>query len=175
MVIASHSDEALALLGDASPREQAVLGAIGYRPNDVWLHRDASLMPRRKAAWAAWNVRRAQDVDAEICVTYWMNALQPSIERRHPLFVTLNPPEPPREDLVFGRYNYAHPQYDGPALAAQLEVPALQGERRTWFCGAWTGYGFHEDGLASGLRVAESLGAVVPWRLSDRRLVAAAE
>jgi predicted NAD/FAD-binding protein len=175
VVIAAHSDEALALLGDASPHEQAVLGAIGYRPNDVWLHRDASLMPRRKAAWAAWNVRRSQDVDAEICVTYWMNALQPSIERRHPLFVTLNPPEPPRADLVFGRYNYAHPQYDGPALAAQLEVPALQGERRTWFCGAWTGYGFHEDGLASGLRVAESLGAVVPWRLSDRRLVAAAE
>jgi predicted NAD/FAD-binding protein len=173
VVIAAHSDQALAMLTDASAGERAVLGAIPYRPNDVWLHRDPALMPRRKAAWSAWNVLQSGDGD-EITLTYWMNALQ-NIDRGKPLFVTLNPRTPPRSDLVFGRYSYSHPQYRTGVAAAQKALPEIQGRNRVWFCGAWTGYGFHEDGLSSGLAVAETLGAAAPWRLHERRLAQAAE
>jgi len=173
VIIAAHSDQALALLGDASSEERAILGAIPYRSNDVWLHRDPALMPKRRAAWAAWNVLQGSNGE-EITLTYWMNALQ-NIDKRMPLFVTLNPEKPPREELTFGRYSYAHPQYRAGATAAQTMLPAIQGNNHTWFCGAWTGYGFHEDGLTSGLNVAETLGAAIPWRISERRLAAAAE
>jgi predicted NAD/FAD-binding protein len=173
VIIAAHSDQALAMLGDASNEERAILGAIPYRSNDVWLHRDPALMPRRRAAWAAWNVLQGGN-GSEITLTYWMNALQ-NIDKRTPLFVTLNPEKQPRDDLTFGRYSYAHPQYRTGATAAQTMLPSIQGTNHTWFCGAWTGYGFHEDGLTSGLNVAETLGAVIPWRVSERRLAAAAE
>lgn len=173
VIIAAHSDQALAMLGDASSEERAILGAIPYRSNDVWLHRDPALMPKRRAAWAAWNVLQGGS-GAEITLTYWMNALQ-KIDKRKPLFVTLNPETPPRADLTFGRYSYAHPQYQSGATAAQKQLPAIQGTNHTWFCGAWTGYGFHEDGLTSGLNVAETLGAAIPWHISERRLAAAAE
>jgi hypothetical protein len=174
VVIATHSDQALAMLGDATPAERATLGAVTYRANDVWLHRDPRLMPRRKAAWTAWNVLASSDPQAELALTYWMNALQ-GIDPACPLFVTLNPPEPPRDALTFGRFSYAHPQYDGGALRAQTALPALQGLNNTWFCGAWTGYGFHEDGLRSGLEAAEALGATVAWRpaIAAARAVAA--
>ncbi len=175
VVVAAHSDQALAILSDASDDERSILGAIGYRPNDVWLHRDTSFMPRRKAAWSAWNVMRSENETADVCVTYWMNVLQPQLGKDRPVFVTLNPPREPQADLVFGRYSYDHPQYDNAALAAQKRLDAIQGGNRTWFCGAWTGYGFHEDGLSSGLAVAERLGATVPWRMDPRRLTEAAE
>ncbi len=174
IVFASHSDETLAMLSDASPAEREILGAVRYRPNDVWLHRDPSLMPKRRRAWAAWNVIQGDDPDADVCVSYWMNALQ-GIDEKYPLFVTLNPPKPPRENLVFGRFSYAHPQYDEAAIAAQTRLDEIQGRRRSWFCGAWTGYGFHEDGLSSGLAVAEALGGVVPWRARAAALAEAAE
>jgi predicted NAD/FAD-binding protein len=174
VVIATHSDQALAMLGDASPKERAVLGAIRYAGNDVYLHRDPRLMPVRKAAWSSWNVLKGDDPSRPVAVTYWMNALQ-KIDARCPLFVSLNPPFAPREDLTFGRFNFDHPQYDRSALAAQAKLEAIQGVRRTWFCGAWTGHGFHEDGLRSGLAVAETLGAAIPWRLAERRLLEAAE
>jgi uncharacterized protein len=163
VIIGAHSDEALAMLPDANEAERAILGAITYRPNDVWLHCDEALMPRRKAAWAAWNVLRANDRQADLTLTYWMNALQ-NIDRKHPVFVTLNPPVPPRADKVFGRFNYSHPQFDAGAVAAQGRLAQIQGQRHTWFCGAWTGYGFHEDGLKSGLAAAAALGGSVPWR-----------
>ncbi len=173
VVIAAHSDQALAMLGDASEAERAILGSIPYRSNDVWLHRDPALMPRRKAAWAAWNVLQGDDA-SRITLTYWMNALQ-NIDKTRPLFVTLNPPVPPRADLTFGRYSYDHPQYNAGVAAAQKQLPQIQGGRHTWFCGAWTGYGFHEDGLTSGLSVAASLGAVIPWQPDQRQFVTAAE
>ncbi|MFN3673615.1 MAG: NAD(P)/FAD-dependent oxidoreductase, partial [Bosea sp. (in: a-proteobacteria)] len=174
VVMATHSDQALALLADASPLERQVLGDIGYRPNDVWLHRDPALMPRRKAAWSAWNVLASDDPEAELTLTYWMNALQ-GIDKRKPVFVTLNPPAPPRPELTFGRYNYSHPQYDRAALAAQARLPGIQGRNHLWFTGAWTGYGFHEDGLKAGLTAAEALGASVPWRAAMPALAEAAE
>ncbi len=174
VIMATHSDQALALLSDASALERQVLGDIRYRPNDVWLHRDPALMPRRKAAWSAWNVLASDDPEAELTLTYWMNALQ-GIDKAKPVFVTLNPPQPPRPDLTFGRFNYSHPQYDRPALAAQARLPSIQGRNRIWFTGAWTGYGFHEDGLKAGLTAAEALGAHVPWRPAAPVLAEAAE
>jgi predicted NAD/FAD-binding protein len=143
--------------------ERQILSAIGFRANDVWLHRDPGLMPRRKAAWSAWNVLAGDDPDADLTLTYWMNALQ-GIDKDKPVFVTLNPPQPPRPDLVFGRFSYSHPQYDRPAIAAQARLAGIQGRNRLWFAGAWMGYGFHEDGLKAGLTAAEALGASVPWR-----------
>jgi predicted NAD/FAD-binding protein len=174
VVLATHSDQALAMLTDASAEERAVLGDIGYRPNDVWLHRDERLMPRRKAAWAAWNVLAGDDPEAELTLTYWMNALQ-GIDRRKPVFVTLNPPVPPKPELTFGRFSYSHPQYDRAAIAAQAKLAGLQGRNRVWFAGAWTGYGFHEDGLKAGLNAAEALGATIPWRSPAQSVAEAAE
>ena len=169
VVIAAHADQALDLMTDATPVERQILSAIGFRPNDVWLHRDPGLMPRRKAAWSAWNVLVGADPDADLALTYWMNALQ-GIDRDKPVFVTLNPPRQPRPDLVFGRYSYSHPQYDRPAIAAQARLAGIQGRNRLWFAGAWMGYGFHEDGLKAGLTAAEALGARIPWRAQDEAM-----
>lgn len=162
-IIAAHSDEALAMLDDASDAEQQILGDIGFRNNVVYLHRDESFMPHSRRAWASWNVKRNPDPNADLCVTYWMNTLQ-SLPENKPVFVTLNPPVPPREDLVFGKFNYAHPQYSAEAIAAQKRLPEIQGQNNTHFVGAWNGYGFHEDGITAGLAAAEALGARVAWR-----------
>lgn len=164
VILAGHSDQTLKALVDPSPQEQSILSRIRYRPNAVYLHRDPSLMPKRKSAWAAWNyLSEANDDQPDVSVTYWMNKLQ-GIDETKPLFVSLNPVRPPAPDLTFDVFEYDHPQYDADALAAQKELELVQGKNRTWFCGAWTGYGFHEDGLSSGLRVAEELGGIIPWR-----------
>jgi predicted NAD/FAD-binding protein len=177
VVIAAHSDQALAMLTDADDRERAILGAIGYAPNTVYLHRDVRLMPKRRRAWASWNFLRWQrrgKTENDVAVTYWMNQLQ-GIEADKPLFVSLNPPFEPDPLLTFGKYICDHPQYNAAAFAAQKRLDEIQGRRHTWFCGAWTGYGFHEDGLRSGLAVAEALGASVPWREPPPELAQAAE
>ncbi len=166
VVIATHSDQALAMLSDADNRERAILGAVGYATNTIYLHRDTRLMPMRRRAWASWNFLRWQRVGTasnDVAVTYWMNRLQ-GIDEDKPLFVSLNPSFEPDPALTFGRYTAEHPQYNVAAFAAQKQLGEIQGQRRTWFCGAWTGYGFHEDGLRSGLDVAQMLGANVPWR-----------
>jgi predicted NAD/FAD-binding protein len=165
VILACHSDEALALLSTPTARERAALAAIRYAPNSAYLHRDESLMPRRKSAWAAWNVLRDRNADPEapVCVSYWMNTLQQLPDER-PLFVTLNPPRAPDPAKTFRSFDYSHPQYDTAALAAQREIKALQGLDRVSFAGAWLGYGFHEDGLASGLAAAEALGGCAPWK-----------
>ena len=177
VVIASHSDQALAMLKDADNRERAILGAIGYAPNTVYLHRDIALMPRRRRAWASWNFLRWEregTAENDVAITYWMNNLQ-GIDDEKPLFVSLNPPFEPAEELTFGKYLCEHPQFNAAAFAAQKRLHEIQGRRHTWFCGAWTGYGFHEDGLQSGLAVAEALGAVAPWRKLTPALAQAAE
>jgi predicted NAD/FAD-binding protein len=177
VVIAAHSDQALAMLSDADSRERAVLGGIGYSPNTVYLHRDARLMPKRRRAWASWNFLRWQREgrsENDVAVTYWMNRLQ-GIDDDKPLFVSLNPPFEPDPGLTFGKHICEHPQYNAAAFAAQKRLGEIQGRRHTWFCGAWTGYGFHEDGLRSGLAVAEALGAAVPWRKPVPELAQAAE
>lgn len=171
VIIATHSDQALAMLGDASSVEETILSAIPYRPNRVVLHRDVTLMPKRRAAWAAWNYLRSSDDrdEPEVSVTYWMNKLQ-GIDKSKPLFVSLNPVIEPRKDLVFGEWVFNHPQYDARSLSAQARLDDIQGVRGTYFAGAWTGHGFHEDGLRSGLEAAVALGAKVPWRAAPRDL-----
>ncbi|PPD16508.1 MAG: NAD/FAD-binding protein [Methylobacterium sp.] len=157
VVCATHTDQALALLEDVSAEERAVLGGLRYAENEVILHRDPRLMPKRKRAWAAWNVMQASgEADRPVMVSYWMNRLQ-GIDDTRPLFVTLNPRIEPAEEKVFGRYAYAHPQYDASALAAQRALPGIQGRGGVFYAGAWTGYGFHEDGLRAGFEAADRL------------------
>jgi len=165
VIIAAHSDQALAMLGDATSVEQKILSAIPYCPNRVVLHRDPRLMPQRRGAWSAWNYLRNSDGygDDVVSVTYWMNRLQ-GIDERYPVFVSLNPIIEPRAELIFGEWTFDHPQFDARALSAQARLDDIQGQRNTWYAGAWTGHGFHEDGLRSGLNVAAALGASIPWR-----------
>jgi predicted NAD/FAD-binding protein len=171
VIIAAHSEQALAMLGDASKVEETILSAITYRPNRVVLHRDPRLMPKRRAAWAAWNYLRSsrEDEEPEVSVTYWMNQLQ-GIDASKPLFVSLNPTVEPRQELVFGEWVFDHPQYDARALSAQARLDDIQGTRGAYFAGAWTGHGFHEDGLRSGLEAAVALGANSPWRAAPAEL-----
>lgn len=157
VVIAAHSDDALRLLADADETERRDVGAIAYQPNDIILHADTSVMPRRRAVWSSWNYTEAQVKRAgQIDLTYWMNSLQP-IPQDDPHFVTLNSTRPIREALIYDQVTLRHPVYDLEAVAAQSRVRAGNGRRNTWFCGAWMRHGFHEDGLSSGLEVAEAL------------------
>ncbi len=163
VVIATHADEALGLLAEPSAEERARLGAFGYSQNEAWLHTDATLMPRRRSVWASWNFIGAESHG--VCVTYWMNRLQ-NLPTPTDVFVTLNPPRPPKDSSVIARETYAHPLFDTAALAAQKQIWSLQGEHNTWYCGAHFGAGFHEDGLQAGLAVAEQLGGLSrPWRV----------
>ncbi|GAP35513.1 FAD-dependent oxidoreductase [Piscinibacter sakaiensis] len=159
VVLACHSDQALALLDDATPGEREVLGAIRYQPNRAVLHTDASVLPRRRRAWAAWNYEHAGDPAREqrqVCLHYLINQLQP-LPFETPVVVTLNPLREPAAGTVQGDFQYAHPVFDTAAIRAQQRLPALQGLAHTWYCGAWTRYGFHEDGLMSGQDVARAL------------------
>lgn len=165
VVLASHSDQSMAMLGgDDDDARRSILSAVDYRPNRVILHSDPSFMPKRRRAWAAWNYRRssANEADGDVTVTYWMNRLQ-NIDPTIPLFVTLNPVGEPEPAAVHGEWTYDHPQFDAAAMAAQKRLDTIQGKDGIWLAGAWTGYGFHEDGLRSGLRVAAALGAELPF------------
>jgi predicted NAD/FAD-binding protein len=159
VVLACHSDQSLALLADASAEERAVLGAIRYHPNRAVLHTDATLLPRRRLAWAAWNYERAASREREqaaVCLHYLLNRLQP-LPWQTPVVVSLNPDpaRPPDARRVIAEFEYSHPVFDMAAIAAQGRLPALQGRSHLWFAGAWTRYGFHEDGLMSALAVAQ--------------------
>ncbi len=158
VVLACHSDQALALLGDARDDERAVLGAIGYQPNRAVLHTDASCLPENRRAWSAWNYQSTASATPDVCVHYLINKLQP-LPCSTPVIVSLNPIDQPDPRLVLGEFDYAHPVFDAAAVGAQGRLQALQGVQGTWFAGAWTGYGFHEDGLTSGLAVAAALSA----------------
>jgi uncharacterized protein len=165
IIFACHADQALAILGDADADERDLLGAVRYAPNTAVLHRDASAMPSRKAAWASWNVSKG-DPNAPIELTYWMNRLQ-HIARDKPVFVTLNPAGAIDPAKIFGSFDYEHPIFDAAAAAAQRLFPKIQGVNQAWFAGAWQGYGFHEDGLRAGLRAALRLGGLLPWAFVD--------
>lgn len=163
VVIGAHADQALAMLAEPTARERQVLGAFRYSRNLTVLHTDQTLMPRRRRAWASWNYI---GTDGGLCVTYWMNRLQ-GIEGQD-LFVTLNPPRPPRPDTLLRSELYEHPIFNPAAIQAQKQLWSLQGQGGVWFCGAHFGAGFHEDGLQSGLAVAEQLGGVRrPWAVED--------
>ena len=175
VVMASHADQSLAMLADPTDDERALLGAFSYQPNLAVLHRDSGLMPRRRRIWSSWNYA-AEALDHggdKVSLTYWMNKLQ-NIDPACPLFVTVNPTKRPRDELVLAEMGYEHPLFDAPALAAQRRLDRLQGVDRTWFCGSYFGYGFHEDAFTSGLEVAEALGVSRPWVAGRRRLLAPA-
>jgi uncharacterized protein len=169
VVLACHSDQALALLTDASPDEHAMLAAIGYAPNRAVLHTDAALLPAARA-WSAWNYEsRTGGPEAErgLCVHYLINKLQP-LPFKTPVIVSLNPVREPRSDKVIREFAYSHPVFDQAAIDAQRALPDLQGQHNTWFAGAWTGYGFHEDGLRSGLEAAARIGAIAALERAAR-------
>jgi uncharacterized protein len=177
VVVATHADQALTMLADPSPRERELLGAFRYSRNLAVLHTDRSFMPKRRAVWSSWNYIGSRDTVHEgICVTYWMNRLQ-GIASDIALFVTLNPPRPPPAGKLLHSEVYDHPIFDAKAIAAQRRLWLLQGMRNTWFCGAYFGSGFHEDGLQAGLGVAEQLGGLRrPWTVANEsgRIVLAA-
>jgi len=159
VVLAAHSDQSLAMLRTASPAEQAVLGAIRYQPNRAVLHTDASVLPQRKLAWAAWNYQRTPASGRQasgVCLHYLLNRLQP-LPFTQPVVVSLNPVHEIARKHIMGEYDYTHPVFDTAAIRAQKELAGLQGLQHSYFCGAWTGYGFHEDGLKSGLQAARLL------------------
>jgi predicted NAD/FAD-binding protein len=166
VVISAHADQALTMLADPTEDERRLLSCFAYSRNETILHGDAALMPKRRAIWSSWNYL-SHSPDAGLCVTYWMNRLQ-GLPQETPLFVTLNPTIAPRDALVYRRFVYEHPIFDLAAIDAQRELWSLQGRRRTWFCGAYFGSGFHEDGLQAGLAVAEHLGGVRrPWTVAN--------
>lgn len=165
IVLATHAPQTLRMLDDASDDERAVLGAFRYQPNTAFLHRDTRLLPRRRRVWSAWNYLDAPlagATDGAPCVSYLLNQLQP-LPVSTPVVVTLNPATLPAPELEYQRFEYEHPVFDQSAIDAQARLPALQGQRRTWFAGAWTGYGFHEDGLKSALRVVGDFGCAPAW------------
>jgi predicted NAD/FAD-binding protein len=159
VVIATHTDQALGLLREPSGDERSVLGAIRYQDNRAVLHTDASVLPANPKTWAAWNYERASSTEREssrVCLHYLLNRLQ-RIPFAQPVVVSLNPLQAIDPATIVGEYDYAHPVFDLKAIDAQKRVPLLQGQRHTWYAGAWTGYGFHEDGLKSGLTVGRAL------------------
>lgn len=170
-MIATHADQALTLFEDADTQESRLLGDWRYSRNRVVLHRDPSLMPKRRRVWSSWNflggdTRSGQADGGALCVTYWMNRLQP-LPTAENLFVTLNPVREPAPGSIIDEYDYTHPLFDAAALASQRELWSLQGHRRTWYCGSYFGSGFHEDALQSGLAAAEQLGGVKrPWSVA---------
>jgi predicted NAD/FAD-binding protein len=168
VVMATHADQALASLADPTPPERELLGGFRYSRNLAVLHSDVSFMPKRRAAWSSWNYMGPRNSTRDgTCVTYWMNRLQNLVTDK-PLFVTLNPPRPPHAGMLLHSEVYKHPIFDAAAIAAQRRLWSLQGKQNTWFCGAYFGAGFHEDGLQAGLAVAEQLGEVRrPWNVPN--------
>jgi len=158
VVFACHSDQALAILEKPTPQEKHILGAIRFKKNQVFVHDDPTQMPKRKACWSSWVTKGSTAHTKTNAITYWMNSLQ-DIPDTTPIFVTLNPQTQISDAHIFDQTTLSHPQYDLPALRAREDLPSIQGVHNTWFCGAWTRYGFHEDGLSSGLQIAQNLHA----------------
>ncbi|MEQ1588921.1 MAG: FAD-dependent oxidoreductase [Gallionella sp.] len=167
VVLACHSDQALAMLSDASAAEASILDRIKYQPNRAVLHTDAGVLPSRVALWSAWNFHTHQVASSEqaVSLSYLINKLQP-LTVVESVIVTLNPQETIPAYHVLADIHYAHPVLDCAAIAAQTKLPDIQGVQNTWFCGAWTAYGFHEDGLKSALNVANQFGIAAPWQAS---------
>jgi len=164
VIFAAHSDESLAMLADPSDEEQDLLGAIRYQSNEMYLHSDASFMPKAKNAWASWIYlnERVKDDQDQISLSYWMNNLQ-DLPTKEAYFVTLNPSRPPKPSQTYDHHIFHHPVFDQAAVEAQLKIQEIQGVRNTYYCGAYLRHGFHEDGIWSAVQVAKKLGIEIPW------------
>lgn len=164
VVLACHADQALAVIEQPTAAERTVLGAFGYQTNRAVLHRDPDLMPKRRAVWSSWNylTSSAAPDESKASVTYWLNRLQ-GIDQECLVLMSLNPSREPRAESIIATFRYEHPQYTAATVAAQARLSEIQGLERLWFCGAHWGYGFHEDGLNSGLQVAAALDVAPPW------------
>lgn len=163
-IFANHGDQVLSILKNPNPQEKSVLQNFSYQPNLAVLHRDCSIMPNSKKAWASWVYsKNKSNSDDNISVTYWMNNLQ-NIDHKYPLFVTLNPNQKIAQDKIFAQFNYEHPIFDSDAVAAQNRIESIQGLDRIYFCGAYQKYGFHEDGISSAIKVINKLGISAPWQ-----------
>jgi len=171
VVMACHAPTSCAIL-DLQDHERAVLGSIRYQANSALLHTDANLLPRRQKVWSAWNYLSVGDQDSQaevarpVAVSYLINRLQP-LPFKTPVVVTLNSHRAPDPEAVIAHFDYDHPVMDANLIAAQHQLPSIQGQRRTWFCGAWCGYGFHEDGLRSAIAVAKDFGVSIPWQQAE--------
>jgi len=164
VVIATHADEALAMLDEATNDEQRYLSAFRYQENDTYLHTDERLMPKLKSVWSCWNylANKSDDVNRAVSVSYWMNALQ-GLETKSDFFVSLNPIMAVDPAKVIKQIHYMHPVFDNEAMSAQKQLQCLQGKQHTWFAGSYFGYGFHEDALSSAVSIAKSFGIEIPW------------
>ena len=166
VIFATHSDDSLRLLEDATEFERTQLSAVQYQPNDIILHADPSVMPKNKRCWSSWVYTEAADKTSDrIDLSYWMNSLQP-IPKDDPHFVTLNTTRLIKQELIYDQTTFRHPVYDLAALQAQQSIAAQNGTHHTWFCGAWMKNGFHEDGLSSGLDVATAIDAQTALRVA---------
>ena len=163
-ILATHAPTTLAMLSDASENERAILGGVRYQPNSAWLHTDTKLMPRRRKVWSAWNYLAGPSAAGRrpVCVSYWLNQLQ-ALPFDTPVMVTLNPHVLPASGTVLDKFDYAHPIMDQSTIRSQQQLAQIQGNGGLWYAGAWTGYGFHEDGLKSALRVAAAFDAAPAW------------
>jgi len=162
LICATHAPDTLAMLADADATERGVLGSVGYQPNLAILHTDRRFLPQREGLWSAWNYLSQGDDERAVCVTYLLNRLQ-RLPFDTPLMVTLNPPPGQVIEGEIAHFDYDHPVFDQAAIDAQARLPQIQGRNRTWYCGAWCGYGFHEDGLKSALRIIGDFGVEAPW------------
>lgn len=166
VIMAAHADQSLALLTDATETERALLSAFPYQDNRAVLHTDKTLMPKRQRVWASWNYLAddSEDDGARVSVSYWMNRLQ-KLPTQTNYFLTLNPLHEPAAESIAYETHYEHPVFGREAMRAQEKLDLIQGVNGTWFCGAWCGYGFHEDGLKSALRVVTHMGYPIPWQV----------
>lgn len=162
VIFATHSDQTLQMIANKTKEQEAIISQIKYSQNIAILHKDPKQMPNNKKAWASW-IYLAKQSENKVSLSYWMNNLQ-NIDKNLPLFVTLNPIETIKEEDIFGTYAYEHPIFDQKAIDAQQQLETIQGQNNMWFCGAWTKYGFHEDGLNSALNIAKKLGVTAPWQ-----------
>lgn len=162
VIFASHGDQTYKIISDKTKQEKEILSKIKYSKNIAVLHKDKNQMPENKKAWASW-VYLSKQKENKVSLSYWMNNLQ-NIDNSHPLFVTLNPIDQIDKKDIFGKYEYEHPIFDEEAIKSQENLDKIQGKRNIWFCGAWTKYGFHEDGLNSAINVAKQFEIEVPWK-----------
>ena len=164
VIFACHTDEILDLLQDPTDAERDILNSIRYQANDVVLHSDTNFMPKCRKAWSSWNYlsEEKENQKSTVSLSYWMNNLQP-LKTEKPIIVTLNPSHMPESDTIYDKCQLSHPVFNQSALEAQQKLSKIQGKLNTWYCGAWTRYGFHEDGLLSAVKIAEAMGVEAPW------------